>query len=71
MSDEDQNDYLWDRSGDVDSEIAELEDLLGALRFDEAMPALDPPKPKAKPSPMWWLMVAAGVGLIIWGWVSR
>ena len=64
-------DYLWDRSGAVDTEIAELEELLGTLRFDEAMPAVDPPAPVRKPSPLWWLAVAAGVGLVIWGWLAR
>lgn len=68
MSDDD---YLWDRSGAVDTEIAELEDLLGTLRFDEAMPAVDPPAQVRKPSQLWWLAVAAGVGLVIWGWLAR
>jgi hypothetical protein len=70
-SSERHSDYLWDRSGAVDTEIAELEDILGTLRFDEAMPAVEPPKAKVKPSQLWWLAVAAGFALVIWGWLAR
>lgn len=68
---EKQNDYLWDRSGAVDSEIAELEELLGTLRFDQPMPAVDPPVARPKPSKLWWIAVAAGFALVVWGWLAR
>jgi hypothetical protein len=70
MSDE-HNDYLWDRTGAVDAEVAELEEVLQPLRFDHGMPAVDPPKLERRPNPLWWLAVAAGVGLVIWGWIAR
>ncbi len=35
-----QNDYLWDRSGDPDPEVRELELLLGQFRYDRPTPAL-------------------------------
>ncbi len=42
MKDESQNDYLWDRSGPRDLEIARLEDVLGTLRLQRPAPA--PPR---------------------------
>lgn len=65
------DDYLWDRSGAVDEDIAALEEVLGVLRYDAAMPAVDRPVERPKPHAIWWLAVAAGVGLIIWGWLAR
>lgn len=40
MKDESHDDYLWDRSGPRDPEIARLEDLLGTLRLGRPAPAL-------------------------------
>lgn len=40
MKDAHENDYLWDRSGPPDVEIARLEDLLGTLRLQRPAPAL-------------------------------
>lgn len=65
------DDYLWDRSGPVDDDVAELEEVLAALRYDAAMPAVDRPVAAAKPHKVWWLAVAAGVALVIWGWLAR
>jgi hypothetical protein len=43
MSGEEQhNDYLWDRSGDVDAEIARLEEVLGSLRHKGDLSELPP-----------------------------
>lgn len=36
------DDYLWDRSGRPDPDVRELEDLLGGLRYDGALPELPP-----------------------------
>jgi hypothetical protein len=41
------DDYLWDKSGEADPEIEELEQLLGNLRYRR--PAVDLPLPKSKP----------------------
>ncbi len=64
-------DYLWDRSGAVDPEVAELEEVLGALRFQRSMPAVDPPTTRPAPSKLLWLAVAAGVAFVVWGWMAR
>jgi hypothetical protein len=40
MNRDHQNDYLWDRSGAVDPEVARLEQLLGTLRQDGTLPQL-------------------------------
>ena len=41
MSTDRQNDYLWDRSGEPDAEVARLEALLGTLRHDAPFVAPD------------------------------
>ncbi len=78
MSDQhEQNDYLWDRSGAVDAEVAELEEVLGALRYDrpmprvEAMPATAEARTVSRSRGLWWLAAAAGVALVGWGWSMR
>ena len=54
------SDYLWDRSGKPDPEIAALEEALSELRFDRPMP---PIPVKRRP---WWLLAAAAlVSLVI------
>lgn len=42
------DDYLWDKSGEADPEIEELEQLLGNLRYRR--PASDLPLPKSRPA---------------------
>lgn len=42
------DDYLWDKSGEADPEIEELEQLLGNLRYRR--PARDLPLPKSGPA---------------------
>ena len=44
-TDRDDNDYLWDGSGDPDAEIVRLETLLGTLRHHGAPPALPAREP--------------------------
>jgi hypothetical protein len=36
------SDYLWDRSGEADPDVAHLEEVLGALRHRGSLPALPP-----------------------------
>ena len=42
MSGDDRSDYLWDRSGSADPEVARLEELLGVLRQKGTPPAFEP-----------------------------
>lgn len=42
MSGDDRSDYLWDRSGPTDPEVARLEELLGVLRQKGTPPAFGP-----------------------------
>ncbi|HEX2122963.1 MAG TPA: hypothetical protein VHL59_15125, partial [Thermoanaerobaculia bacterium] len=46
------DDYLWDRSGEPDPEVARLESLLGRYRHDA---------PLRRPVPVWRYAVAATV----------
>ena len=50
-------DYLWDRSGDVDADIAHLETVLGELRW----------KPRGRGQWRWWGLAAAAVLLLAAG----
>ncbi|HZO12379.1 MAG TPA: hypothetical protein VFB62_03950, partial [Polyangiaceae bacterium] len=61
------SDYLWDRSGKPDPEVAALEDALSELRFDRPMPPIP-----AKRRP-WWLLAAAALVLLVIGfaWFGR
>lgn len=60
------NDYLWDRSGEADAEVQELEDVLGTLRYQPRrleLPAEVQPAPRSRffvP-----LAVAATIALMI------
>ena len=45
------NDYLWDRSGEADAEVQELEDVLGTLRYQPRpleLPAEVQPAPRSR-----------------------
>ena len=70
-----ERDYLWDRSGPVDDEIAELEDLMSELKYARAMPPVEAPSSKKSQAPhqnpLSWLMVAAGFVLVCLSWISR
>jgi FecR protein len=44
------SDYLWDRSGEPDPDVAHLEEVLGGLRHRGTMPSL-PPRRAAPPAP--------------------
>jgi len=72
---EDRHDYLWDGSGPVDDEVAELEDLLADFRYRGSATAIDSRLPargvKGNARALWWLMMAAGVALVVTGWVGR
>lgn len=57
------SDYLWDRSGKPDPEVAALEDALSELRFDRPMPPIP-----AKRRP-WWLLAAAALVVVVIGFI--
>ena len=61
------SDYLWDRSGKPDPEIAALEDALSELRFDKPMP----PMPAKRRPHFWWLLAAAAAVLVVVAWTLR
>jgi hypothetical protein len=56
------DDYLWDRSGDRDPEIAGLEDLLAPLRHDPARVPLDELRLRRKRR---WLPIVLGAGVAV------
>ncbi len=50
------DDYLWDKSGEPDPDVARLEEQLGTMRYDRAAPDL------RKPRRIWpWVAAAAAV----------
>jgi hypothetical protein len=67
-----QNEYLWSRSGDPDSEVQKLESLLGQFRYDRPVPAL----PQMAEQRRWWffprlrLFAALGVATATFAVVS-
>lgn len=60
------NDYLWDRTGEPDAEVQELEDVLGTLRYQPR--PLELPA-EAQPAPRSWfffpLAIAAAIALMV------
>ena len=60
-------DYLWDKSGEVDAEIEQLEKVLGSLRYKR--PAEPLPLPAARRSMFGfnsgWLAAAAAIALLL------
>jgi hypothetical protein len=73
------DDYLWDRTGSVDPEVAALERALAPLRMPEPLrapvhPALGPRLRPARPRDTLGtvaaaLVTAAATGALIWAWV--
>lgn len=75
-------DYLWDRSGQPDPVVADLEHALSPLAFDERVPLLQPSEASApigrnpsrgKPGPGWIgiglsAVLAAAAALLVWWW---
>lgn len=57
------SDYLWDKSGEPDEEVRQLESLLGSLRGRRAAPEM-PARPPDRPMPRWPLLAAAAVVLL-------
>jgi hypothetical protein len=64
------DDYLWDRSGPPDPEIARLEKTLAPLRYRPVPPAFDRPgrAPAHARSRLWWIAAAASVLIALSGW---
>ena len=59
-------DYLWDRSGEPDPEVRELEEVLGTLRYQPTplrLPATAPIRGPRRQTT--WLAVAAAVALLV------
>ena len=60
------NDYLWDRTGEPDAEVRELEEVLGTLRYQPKPLALSAdvqPAPRRRYFPA--LAIAAAIALIV------
>lgn len=71
------NDYLWDKSGEPDAEVQELEDVLGTLRY-QPQPFVLPEDTRTVAGRKWYpiLAIAATIALIalalgIWVRVQR
>jgi hypothetical protein len=67
------DDYLWDRSGEPDPEVVQLEELLGRFRHDRPAPELPSPMP-APPLParralVWLASAAALLAAVLGGWL--
>ena len=62
------DDYLWDRTGEPDKDLAHLEKVLGILRWSgsEFRPSLSKDVP-ARPQKMWWIAAAAALVVAIIG----
>jgi len=60
------DDYLWDRSGDPDPDVARLEDLLSPLCHDAPLDELRARRPRRTWIVVTTLAVAAAVALIAW-----
>ena len=61
------DDYLWDKTGEPDPQIQELEEILGTLRY-EPKPLQIPnelPRPRQRRNYFPWVAIAAGVLLAI------
>jgi hypothetical protein len=59
------NDYLWDRTGEPDAEVQELEEVLGTLRY-QPQPLSLPEDVQMKDSRKWYplLAIAATIALV-------
>jgi ferric-dicitrate binding protein FerR (iron transport regulator) len=75
MKDENDSDYLWDRSGEPDADVARLERALGRLRHAGRPPAFPAKRPQPRrllsPSIRWLaaaalVLIAAGAGWFVW-----
>ncbi len=60
------DEYLWDRSGDVDPDVARLESLLSPLRHDA--PLRKPPRRRAPWIAGGVLLAAAAAAIAVWQW---
>ena len=58
--------YLWDKTGEPDHDVAELERLLGQFQHRQAGQQVKPPKPRVTRA-AWWLAAAAVItaGVVI------
>ena len=59
------DDYLWDKTGEPDPQIQELEEILGALRYEPKPLQLPNELPRQRRNYFPWLAIAAGVLLAI------
>lgn len=59
-----ENDYLWDRSGQPDPEVVRLETLLGTLRHTGRAPVLPARAPFGRGRTLAWLAAAAALLLV-------
>jgi len=59
------DDYLWDRSGEPDAEVARLEGLLGELRWSEKQQDLTLAKPAKSHYERRWLAIAAAAVVVL------
>jgi hypothetical protein len=67
------DDYLWDKSGPPDPEVARLERLLGRYRYEPGgapAPTLAPPRRRALRALFWSGAIAAGL-VAAWALVLR
>ena len=66
------SDYLWDKTGDADPEVARLEELLGELRYRPQkfellleLPAADARRVRARRAILSWPALAAAAALVL------
>lgn len=67
------DDYLWDRTGEPDAELQELEKALGRLRWSPSQPKTVVSKTvPSRRSAVWWMSAAAAFLLLTAGyWIAR
>ncbi|HXD31914.1 MAG TPA: hypothetical protein VN643_12410 [Pyrinomonadaceae bacterium] len=60
------NDYLWDRTGEPDAEVQELEDVLGTLRY-QPQPLVLPDNVRLVTGRKWYpiIAIAATIALVV------
>lgn len=70
------DDYLWQRDGEVDATVQQLERLLEVLAHDgrelplDALPAQRRPSPWRRRGP-WFALAAAAAAVLVWAFVAR